>query len=63
MGYLQIATMMGCSYTSWGPCFCDESEGKCKSCETADKIEKLGLDWDEEFAKAEENGFQDPDYK
>jgi hypothetical protein len=60
MIYLDIATRMGCAYTAWGPCFCDDE--KCKSCVTADKIEELGMDWDEEFNKAELNGFKDPDY-
>jgi hypothetical protein len=60
MIYLDIATRMGCAYTAWGPCFCDNE--KCKSCVTADKIEELGMDWDEEFNKAEMNNFKDPDY-
>lgn len=60
--FLEVATKAGCAYTAWGPCFCDEVKGVCKSCETANKIDELCLDWDEEFNKAELNGFKDPDY-
>lgn len=60
--FLEIAAKEGCAYTAWGPCFCHEDEGVCKSCKTANKIEELGLDWDEEYDKAELNGFEDPDY-
>ena len=62
MSYLSMATKLGCAYTSWGPCFCNTEDGKCKSCISADKIDEIGLDWDEEFKKAEMNGFADPDY-
>lgn len=62
MSYLYIATKIGCAYTAWGPCFCSENNGKCKSCVTADKIDELGLDWDVEFSRAEKNSFKDPEY-
>jgi hypothetical protein len=62
MSYLEIASKIGCAYTAWGPCFCNENGEKCKSCITADKIDELGLNWDEEFNNAELNSFKDPDY-
>lgn len=60
--FLDVATKAGCAYTAWGPCFCDEVKGTCKSCKTASKIDELGLDWDVEFSKAGCNAFKDPDY-
>ena len=60
--FLEIASKSGCAYSAWGPCFCHETNETCKSCKAANKIDELGLDWDEEFNKAELNGFKDPDY-
>lgn len=59
-----IAAKEGSLYTVWGPCTDGSKiECDCPQCTHANKLEAEGKDWDEEYAKAKEAGFETLGYK
>ena len=53
-----LAAYNGSGGTIWGPCTDGSKiECDCPQCENANRIERAGLDWDEEYKKAELRNF------
>lgn len=54
-----IASDEGVQGTIWGPCMSPAAEEPCQcpACKNANRIDERGLDWDEEYEKAKQRGF------